>query len=114
VSAFPDLRIEPTVGRMFHGDDHIFVEVRMTGTQRSEFAGMASTGGSFETRVGCAAPCQSWSSGAKVQGRLQRRLGGAPPRVRHFVQPIRGHQSPAVACRTCQTLVPRVILAAQR
>ena len=49
--AFADFRIEP--GPMFQGDDHIFVEVRMSGRQQSEFAGIRSAGRSFATRVGC-------------------------------------------------------------
>jgi predicted ester cyclase len=46
LTAFPDFRVEP--GPMLHGDDHIFVEVRCTGTQAAEFAGIPPTGRSFD------------------------------------------------------------------
>ena len=49
LETFPDFHIEP--GPMLHGDDHIFVEVQVTGTQAAEFAGIPSTGRAFETRV---------------------------------------------------------------
>jgi len=42
LAAFPDFHIDP--GRMLHGENHIFVEVRITGTQRGEFAGVPPTG----------------------------------------------------------------------
>lgn len=42
LAAFPDFHVEP--GPMLHGDNHIFVEVRVTGTQRGEFAGIPPTG----------------------------------------------------------------------
>lgn len=48
LTAFPDFHIEP--GPMLHGDDHIFVEVTCSGTQRGEFAGIAPTGRSFTLR----------------------------------------------------------------
>jgi len=46
LAAFPDFHIEP--GPMMHGDNHIFVEVRATGTQAGEFAGIPATGRSFD------------------------------------------------------------------
>jgi len=46
LAAFPDFHVEP--GPMLHGDDHIFVEVRCTGTQQGEFAGIPSTGRRFD------------------------------------------------------------------
>lgn len=46
LAAFPDFHIEP--GPMLHGDDHIFVEVRVTGTQKGEFAGTPATGRSID------------------------------------------------------------------
>ena len=45
-AAFPDFHVEP--GPMMHGDSHIFVEVRVTGTQAEEFAGIPATGRSFD------------------------------------------------------------------
>lgn len=46
LTSFPDFHIEP--GPMLHGDDHIFVEVRVTGTQAGEFAGIPPTGRSID------------------------------------------------------------------
>ena len=46
LAAFPDFHVEP--GPMLHGDDHIFVEVRCTGTQQGEFGGIPSTGRRFD------------------------------------------------------------------
>ncbi len=46
LAAFPDFHIEP--GPILHGDDHIFVEVRVTGTQKGEFAGIPPTGHSID------------------------------------------------------------------
>jgi steroid delta-isomerase-like uncharacterized protein len=51
LSAFPDLHIEPR--SLLHGDEHVFVEIRMSGTQADEFAGIPSSGRSFDTRVAC-------------------------------------------------------------
>lgn len=51
ITAFPDIHIEP--GPLYHGDAHVFVEVRMTGTQRADFAGIPATGRSFDARVAC-------------------------------------------------------------
>ncbi len=45
-SAFPDFHVES--GLMLHGDDHVFVEVRVTGTQTEEFAGIPPTGRAFD------------------------------------------------------------------
>ena len=49
--AFPDFHIDP--GPLLHGDDHVFVEIRMSGTQAEEFAGIPSSGRAFDTRVAC-------------------------------------------------------------
>ena len=49
--AFPDFHIEH--GPLLHGDDHVFVEIMMSGTQAEDFAGIPSTGRAFETRVAC-------------------------------------------------------------
>ena len=49
IAAFPDIHFEP--GPLYHGDTHIFVEVRMTGTQQGDFVGIPATGRSFDTRV---------------------------------------------------------------
>jgi steroid delta-isomerase-like uncharacterized protein len=48
-SVFPDFHIE--AGPLRHGDDHVFVEVRMTGTQHVDWSGIPSTGKSFNTRM---------------------------------------------------------------
>jgi steroid delta-isomerase-like uncharacterized protein len=50
-SVFPDFHIE--AGSMRHGDDHVFVEVLMAGTQHADWAGIPSTAKSFITRVAC-------------------------------------------------------------
>jgi len=49
-TAFPDLHIEPQFWR--YGDDHIFVDVRVTGTQKADWAGIPATGGVMNTRMG--------------------------------------------------------------
>ena len=51
IAAFPDLHIEP--GPLYHGDTHIFVEIRMTATQHGDFAGIPATGRSFDERMAC-------------------------------------------------------------
>lgn len=51
ITAFPDVHIEP--GPFYHGDTHVFVEIRMTGTQQADFAGIPATGRSFEARMAC-------------------------------------------------------------
>jgi steroid delta-isomerase-like uncharacterized protein len=51
LSAFPDFHIAP--GPLLHGDDHVFVEIAMSGTQAEEFAGIPSSGQAFDTRVAC-------------------------------------------------------------
>jgi steroid delta-isomerase-like uncharacterized protein len=51
ITAFPDIHIEP--GPLYHGDNHVFMEVRMTGTQQADFAGIPATGRSFDARVAC-------------------------------------------------------------
>lgn len=50
-SALPDWHCEP--GPMFHADDAVFVEVRMTGTQMGEWQGIPATGRPIDVRVGC-------------------------------------------------------------
>jgi steroid delta-isomerase-like uncharacterized protein len=49
-SAFPDWDAE--MGRVHHADDAVFVELRMMGTQRGEFAGVPPTGRRIDVRVG--------------------------------------------------------------
>jgi steroid delta-isomerase-like uncharacterized protein len=49
--AFPDFHIEHAP--LLHGDDHVFVEIVMSGTQAEDFAGIPANGGAFETRVAC-------------------------------------------------------------
>jgi steroid delta-isomerase-like uncharacterized protein len=49
--AFPDFHID--TGPLLHGDDHVFVEITMSGTQAEEFAGIPSSGRAFDTRVAC-------------------------------------------------------------
>lgn len=46
-----NFHIEP--GPLLHGDEHVLVEIRMSGTQAAEFAGIPSSGRSFDTRVAC-------------------------------------------------------------
>jgi len=48
-SVFPDFHIE--AGPLRHGDDHVFVEIRLSGTQHADWAGIPSTGKSFSTRM---------------------------------------------------------------
>jgi steroid delta-isomerase-like uncharacterized protein len=48
-SVFPDFHIE--AGALQHGDDHVFVEIRLSGTQHADWAGIPSTGKSFSTRM---------------------------------------------------------------
>jgi steroid delta-isomerase-like uncharacterized protein len=50
-SAFPDFHVD--VVFLKHGDDHVFVEVSFSGTQQGDWAGIPSTGRSFNTRAGC-------------------------------------------------------------
>lgn len=52
IAAFPDLHIEES-GPLYHGDTHIFVEIRMTATQHGDFAGIPATGRSFDARMAC-------------------------------------------------------------
>ncbi len=52
LAAFPDLHIEES-GPLYHGDTHIFVEIRMTATQQGDFAGIPATGRSFDARMAC-------------------------------------------------------------
>lgn len=49
-TAFPDFHAEP--GPLMHGDDHVFVDVRLSGTQHADWAGIPDTGRSFDTRIG--------------------------------------------------------------
>ncbi len=49
LSVFPDLHIAPQFWR--YGDDHIFVDVRVTGTQKADWAGIPAAGGSMSTRM---------------------------------------------------------------
>jgi steroid delta-isomerase-like uncharacterized protein len=51
LEVFPDVHIEP--GPFHHGDDHVFVEVQLTGTQHADWAGIPATGRSASTRVAC-------------------------------------------------------------
>ena len=47
-AVFPDFHVE--TGPLRHGDDHVLVEVRLTGTQHADWAGIPNTGRSFDTR----------------------------------------------------------------
>ena len=47
-AVFPDFHAE--TGPLRHGDDHVLVEVRLTGTQHADWAGIPNTGRSFDTR----------------------------------------------------------------
>jgi predicted ester cyclase len=48
-SVFPDFHIE--AGPLRHGDDHVFVEALLTGTQNADWISIPSTRRSFSTRV---------------------------------------------------------------
>ena len=48
-AVFPDFHVE--AGPLRHGDDHVLVEVRLTGTQHADWAGIPNTGRSFDTRL---------------------------------------------------------------
>lgn len=48
-TAFPDFQAGP----FHHGDDMIFVEVRITGTHQGEWAGVLATGRPIDVRCGC-------------------------------------------------------------
>jgi steroid delta-isomerase-like uncharacterized protein len=48
-TVFPDFHVEP--GLLRHGDDHVLVEVTLTGTQAADWAGIPNTGRSFATRL---------------------------------------------------------------
>jgi steroid delta-isomerase-like uncharacterized protein len=48
-AAFPDFHID--IAFLKHGDDHVFVDARWSGTQQKEWAGIPSTGRSFNGRV---------------------------------------------------------------
>jgi steroid delta-isomerase-like uncharacterized protein len=48
-TVFPDFHAEP--GPLRHGDDHVLVEVLLTGTQHADWAGIPNTGRSFATRL---------------------------------------------------------------
>lgn len=47
-TVFPDFHV--VTGPLRHGDDHVLVEVRLTGTQHADWAGIPNTGRSFDTR----------------------------------------------------------------
>jgi len=51
LAAFPDFRATP--GPLHHGDEIVFVESRLTGTHRGEWAGLPATGRSIDVRSGC-------------------------------------------------------------
>jgi steroid delta-isomerase-like uncharacterized protein len=51
LTSFPDIHIES--GPINHGDNHIFVEVRVTATHQADFAGIPATGRSFDARMAC-------------------------------------------------------------
>jgi predicted ester cyclase len=44
-AAFPDFHADADALR--HGDDHVLVEARMSGTQHADWAGIPNTGRSF-------------------------------------------------------------------
>lgn len=50
-TAFPDFHVAP--GPFHHGDDIVFVEVRLTGTHQGEWAGLPASGRSIDVRCGC-------------------------------------------------------------
>lgn len=51
ITGFPDWRIE--TGPFRHGDDFVFVEVRMTGTHNGPWAGWEPTGRKMDVTVAC-------------------------------------------------------------
>lgn len=50
-AVFPDFHLEP--GPLRHGEDHVLVEIRMSGTQKADWAGIPNRGRSFDTRIAC-------------------------------------------------------------
>jgi hypothetical protein len=48
-AAFPDFHVDSESLR--HGDDHILVEARMSGTQHADWAGIPNTGRRFIVRL---------------------------------------------------------------
>jgi steroid delta-isomerase-like uncharacterized protein len=50
-AAFPDFHGEP--GPLHHADDAVFTEVRITGTQRDEWAGIPPSGRRIDVRIAC-------------------------------------------------------------
>ena len=50
-AAFPDFHADPLA--LHHGEDIVFVEVRMTGTHRGPWAGVPATGRPIDLRCGC-------------------------------------------------------------
>jgi steroid delta-isomerase-like uncharacterized protein len=51
IAGFPDLHLE--TGPFRHGDDFVFVEVRMTGTHNGPWAGWEPTGRKMDITVAC-------------------------------------------------------------
>ena len=51
ITGFPDWHIEP--GPLRHGDDFVFVEVRMIGTHNGLWAGWEPTGRKMDIQVAC-------------------------------------------------------------
>lgn len=50
-SVFPDFHGD--IVFLKHGDDHVFVETRFSGTQQEDWFGIPSTGRSFNIRAAC-------------------------------------------------------------
>jgi steroid delta-isomerase-like uncharacterized protein len=50
-AVFPDFHLDS--GPLRHGEDHVVVEVRMSGTQKADWAGIPNQGHSFDTRIAC-------------------------------------------------------------
>jgi steroid delta-isomerase-like uncharacterized protein len=48
-AAFPDFHVE--AGPMRHGDDHVLVEVRLSGTHHDDWVGIPNQGCSINTRA---------------------------------------------------------------
>jgi predicted ester cyclase len=48
-TVFPDFHID--AGPLRHGDDHVLVEVRLSGTQHADWAGIPNAGRSFNSRM---------------------------------------------------------------
>ena len=97
-SVFPDFHI--VSGPLQHGDDHVVVEVRLSGTQHADWAGIPSTGRSFDPRVAAIydsrvrSSCARGSTSTSVKSPASSRV---PDHSAGTTQPMRIHTGAAVA-----------------